>query len=105
MGGGITVSMCLSVQAFCSDSILRTAQPFITQLVMVVHHHELECQAKRLVANFKVNVGSYNPDMIVVTISSELVFLFHSKGCKGLKICAAYFFCTAKFFAGKLGIY
>lgn len=56
VGGGITASMCLSVQAFCSDSILRTAQPYITQLVIFVHHHELECQAKHLVANFKVNV-------------------------------------------------
>ena len=47
----ILESLCSSVcvSGFCPDSIFGTAQPFLTKLGMVMHHHEPECHAERLV--------------------------------------------------------
>ena len=46
-------------------------QPFVTKLGIVVHHHELECHAKKLgfyLQDQGHSVGLYNQNMMVSTI-------------------------------------
>ena len=53
---------CVRVSRFCPDNIFTTAQSFITEFEMVVHHNKLECYAKRLVCylqNRTYSEGSY----------------------------------------------
>ena len=47
-------------------------QPFVTKLGIVVHHHELECHAKKMGFYLQGQghiVGLYNQTMMVSTIS------------------------------------
>ena len=44
-------------------------QPFVTKHGIVVHHHELECPAKRWDSIVKAKVTVYNKNMTVSTIS------------------------------------
>ena len=47
-------------------------QPFVTKLGIVVHHHELECSAKKMgfyLQGQGQSVGLYNQNMTVSTIS------------------------------------
>ena len=46
------------------DGISSTAEPSVTKLAMMMHHHGPECQARRLVCCLQVqgySEGSYNP--------------------------------------------
>ena len=62
------------------DNISSTAEPFVTKfgMVMMMHHHGPECHAKRLVCCFQGqghSKGSYDQNMTVSTVSSELLIL------------------------------
>ena len=62
----------------CPDDIFKTAKHLVTILGIVMHHHELGCCAKRLVCYFQgqgYSKGSYDQNMTVSTISSELLVL------------------------------
>ena len=61
----------------CPDDIFLTAEHFVTKLVIVVHHYELECTQNYWFAIFKVKVTAraHMIKMTVSTISSELLIL------------------------------
>ena len=61
------------------EDIFETAEPFVTELGIVMHHHELGCHAKRFVCYFQGqghSNGSYDQNVTVSTIFSELLILF-----------------------------
>ena len=50
----------------------------VTKLGIVMHHNELECHAKKIVRYFQGqghSKGSYDQNMTVSTVSSELLIL------------------------------
>ena len=60
--------------------IFKTAEHFATKLGIVMHHNGLECQIKRFVCYFQGqghSKGSYEQNMTVSTVSSELLILFY----------------------------
>ena len=60
------------------DDIFLTMEHFVTKPSIVMHHLELECHAKRLVCYFQGqghSKGSYDQNMTVSTVSSELLIL------------------------------
>ena len=71
-----TLDYCIQSQG--PDDIFKTAKHLVTILGIVMHHHELGCCAKRLVCYFQgqgYSKGSYDQNMTVSTISSELLVL------------------------------
>ena len=54
----------------CSNSLSVCLQPFVTKLGIVVHHHELECRAKKWGSIFKVTVWAY-----IIKIRQFLLYL------------------------------
>ena len=60
----------------CLDDIFWTAQPFVTKLGLVIHHHEPKCLVEKLICYLQGHwEGSYNENMTAFTISSELQIL------------------------------
>ena len=73
----------------CPDNIFETAKPlkksslsdlyiYFTKLGVVMHYHEPECHAKRLICYIQGQAGSkgsYDQNMTVPTIFSELLIL------------------------------
>ena len=60
----------------CPDDIFQIAKHLVTKLGTVMHHHKPEFSAKRSVCNFQGqghSKGSYDQNMTVSTISSELL--------------------------------
>ena len=60
------------------DDIFSTAEPFVTKVGMVMHHHGLECHAKRFVCYFQGHghsKGSYDQNMTVSAVPSKLLIL------------------------------
>ena len=54
--------MSVSVSGFCQDGIFRITQPFVTDLGKGMHNHELECHAKKIIADIQSHghkEGSY----------------------------------------------
>ena len=69
---GITPSVRLCV-CICSDNISRTAQLFLTKLVMVVYYYEVVCCAENLVHCSECQVHSkcsYNQNMTISIFSN-----------------------------------
>ena len=58
----IKVTAKVKIFSVCLAVIFWTAEPFVTKLGMVIHHHGPECPTKRLVASHGQdhNEGSYN---------------------------------------------
>ena len=57
---------------FCRDDVFWTAEPFVTKLSMLGHHHELDCHVKRLLYCLQGqghNEGSCNQNMTVYYFS------------------------------------
>ena len=64
------------------DDIFYTTKHFVSKLGIMMDHHELECYAKRLVCYFQGQVhskGSYDQNVTVFTILSELLIFFSAK--------------------------
>ena len=61
----------------CLDEIFWTAEPFITNLGTVMHHHDPECNAKGCftVIKIKVTVKAYVIEIWLSAVSSELLIL------------------------------
>ena len=57
IGIAVSVCPCVRLSRFSPDDVFWTAQTFVTKLGMMVHRHESECHAKRLIfAVFMVKV-------------------------------------------------
>ena len=70
----------------CLADVFWTSEPFVAKIGIVMHHHELECRAKRMVGYFQCkgySKGSFDQNMTVSTI---------------------YIFWTGDSFATKLGL-